>query len=436
MTPPPTRSMLPGIMIALGALALALGITTLLILTRPRPEQRSGGAPLPRIVVVTLDRIPVHAHFGGFGTAAAFTRADVPSRISSTVVEVPQEIVAGARVEAGQLLVRLDDTDHRRQFEAATQQIAVIDSQLAALSTEEASLAGQVELAAKDVEIMRVDLDRVRAASTEGAAREREVDRALQALLAAERVALALRERLDAIPARRGTLEAQRRGHEIAREQALVDIERCQISSPKPGVIQRFDLKLGEMVRAGDVVARVVDASRIEVPVQLPAGVRPLIRVGDPVELRSTDRRERSWEATVARIAPEDDPRTRTLTVWAELSQDPTSPDAIAPGMFLEVLVRSARSEPLVVVPRRSIRGDLVFVVEDGVIRHERIEEAFAVRGPYPGARVRDAEWVALRRGPGAGATIVLDASRVLPDGGRVEPVMPERPLTAAESTP
>jgi len=427
MTPPPSRrSLLPGIAIAIGSLVLALAIVLVLVVTRPAPEQRSGGPGLPRVVVVPIDRIPVQARFGGFGVAAAFARADVPSRISSTVIEVPEAIIAGAPVKAGQLLVRLDDDDHRRQLAAAAQQMASIDAQLAALETEAVSLAGQFELAEKDVQLMRLDLERVRAASAEGAAREREVDRAQQALFVVERLLITLRERLDALPSRRDSLAAQRHGFEISMRQAAADIERCSITSPVAGVLQRFDLKLGEMVRAGEMVARVVDSSRIEVPVQLPAGVRPLVHVGDPVELRSTDRRERTWSATIARIAPEDDQRNRTFTAWAELTQDPTRPDAIAPGVFLEVLVLSAQPEPLTVVPRRAIRGDVVFVVEDGVVRHMEIDEAFMVPGPYPGAPVPDSEWVALRRGPAPGSVIVLDASRVLPDGGRVEPVAPE----------
>lgn len=426
MSPPLlTRSKLVGLGIAGATLVLAVGITVVLVATRPRPEQRALSAIVPRVVVIELDAIPVHPVFQGFGVAAAFSRADVPSRISSTVIEVPATTLAGATVTPGQVLVRLDDSDVRRQLVTATQQIAMLDALLAQLATEETSLLEQAKLAEEDAALARADLERVRLASAEGAARDREVDRARQVVLTAERVAVTLRERASAVPARRSGLEAQRASQESVRFQSATDVERCEIMAPIAGVIQRFDLKQGEMVRAGELVARLVDASRMEVPLQLPAGVRPLVRVGDPVELRSTDRRDRTWSAKVSRIAPEDDQRNRTFTVWAELEQDPASPDAIAPGMFLEGIVSSATPQTLTVIPRRAIRGNQIFIVEEGVVKHMVIEEGFPVTGPYPDAPVPDRDWVALRSGPGAGTSVVLDAARVLPDGGRIEAVPP-----------
>lgn len=418
-------SKLAGFGVGAVLLVLAVAVSGILYATRPRPEQRSLSTIVPRVVVIPLDRIPVHPHFQGFGVASAFTRADVPSRISSTVIEVPATTMAGSVVTPGQILVVLDDSDAQRQLDSATQQIAGLDAQLAQLKTEEASLIEQARLAEEDAALARIDLERVRSASAEGAAREREVDRARQAVLVAERLAVTLNERAKAAPARRSGLMAARAGQQAAQRQAATDVDRCRITAPVGGVIQRFDLKPGEMVKAGEIVARIIDASRMEVPLQLPAGVRPMVRVGDPVELRSTDRRERVWSATVARIAPEDDQRNRTFTVWAELQQDPMAPEAVAPGMFLEAIVSSATAQLLTVIPRRAIRGDRIFVVTDGIVNHVDIVEAFSVSGPYPGAPVADREWVAVRGDPPAGTIVVLDAARVLPDGGRVNGVPP-----------
>ena len=42
-----------------------------------------------------------------------------PARVTATVIEKPAQIVAGAWVETGQLLVRLDESDFLRQDEIA-----------------------------------------------------------------------------------------------------------------------------------------------------------------------------------------------------------------------------------------------------------------------------------------------------------------------------
>ena len=60
-------------------------------------------------------------------------------------------------------------------------------------------------------------------------------------------------------------------------------------------------------------------------------------------------------------------------------------------------------------------------LVEDGRIRSIQAESLFTIAGERPGAGLRDRQWMVLAEPLPDGASIVIDGSRVLPDGISVE---------------
>jgi len=259
--------------------------------------------------------------------------------------------------------------------------------------------------------------------------------------MAAERAAIATREELDKIPARRAGLAAQRDAQVAAQRLAQQSVQRCRIESPIDGVIQEVFVKEGEGLQSGQRVARLVDLRRIEVPLRLPAGARGHVAVGDDVTLfddrAASGRASRQWPATVVRVAPEDDAATRTMTVFAELDQDPASPHALAPGRFVQGVVVGAQPLRRMLVPRRAVRSDRLFAVNgDRIVRREIVPD-FAVEGAFPGLGLPDTAWVALREALPEGDLVVLDGSRALEPGVRAQAVLPDAPASPrAEARP
>ena len=68
-------------------------------------------------------------------------------------------------------------------------------------------------------------------------------------------------------------------------------------------MIQLAELEQGESVVPGTVVARIVNRTRIEVPLRIPASSRALAPVGAAVEIVARDGTHRS-QGVVARVAP------------------------------------------------------------------------------------------------------------------------------------
>ena len=409
--------------VVLVVLAAAGAVFLLLVRTRPLPV-KSDEPPAPRRVEVMQARaVPVRRQWQGFGTAAARDKADIPAEVTAVVVEIPPRIVVGTAVEQGEILCRLDDTDFVAQQEISTQRITDIEAQLAQLVFEESSWKRRLELAQEDVKLAEADYARVRQALARQAARQREVDQVQRALLAVVRIEVAAREQLDRISPRRSQMQARKAEQAAALRLATKNVERCTIRSPLTGIIAAGDIEVGESVAPGQRIGYVVSLAHMEVPLRLPASARPAVSVGDEVLLGSDDPAGQSWVGEVTRISPGDDASTRTMAVYVELQQDPDDPGRLAPGRFVRGTVISRHAELRYVVPRRSLLGDRLLVIEDGVVRSRSVHVDFHVQGQFEQLGVIAEQWAVLAEPLAEGSNVVVNAARSLSEGLKVEPI-------------
>lgn len=413
--------------VSIAFIAVGVGIYAWLYNTRPQPpaSDPSQTGRLRLLVAEPLER-PVGRRFRAFGQARALRVADVPARVSATVAELHPNYREGAGVAAGEAMVTLDDSDFRRQLAMADEALKGIDAQLAMLDLDEHSLRRALELAEEDARLAADDLARVRDAAAQEAAQAREVDRARGAAILAERALVAARDGVNKLPVQRTALEAERARQQSMRELARLAVERSVIRAPITGTIQVAQLDVGEMAAPGVVVARVVDPSAVEVPVLLPAFAREFVRVGDRAFLRADRAGAQPIEARIARIAPEDDPATRTMTAYAEAAGSAQ----LAPGVFVEAEVAATGDEPRSLVPRRAVSGGRIVVVQDGVAHQRPVEVEFTVTGALA-ASLPDTEWVVLRERLPGGTMVVLDGSRRIREGA---PVVSVRAGEAADA--
>jgi HlyD family secretion protein len=410
--------------VGLAALVGAIVVYLLLFESRPIPARTDRGNAAPRVIVMAAEPTEVRQEWEGFGTVRAMDAVNVPARVSATVRGVPDEILAGATVTKGQLLVELDDSDFLRQEEISKHSVDDVDAQLERLEIEVVSWTERTKLAAEQVELARAEFERVEEAMRRDVAKQREVDQARQALLTSIRDEVGAREEYDKLVPRRSGLAAQKLGFDAQRRLARQSVERCRILSPLDGVLEAVDVEVGESLQIGHRVARVVDLTRLELPLRLPSSARLGIRPGDLVRITPGGDVGRMREATVSRIAPADDEQTRTATVYVEIAQDPASALALTPGQFMRARVVSSVQRERWIVPRRSVNGDRVLVVRDGRVMGKTVEVDFQIADRFPALGVPDEQWVVLVDALQPGDLVVVTPSRALADGLAVLPVV------------
>lgn len=396
---------------------LAVLFMSMLVMTAPQAQMSDDAKPARSVIVLESTRRDVRRQFEGYGVADALRHADVPTRVTSTVVELPRSSRAGNGVSIGQLLVQLDDADFIHERTIANQQIADIESQLASLALEQKAADDRLDLSEEEVQIAQRDFQRIQEAAARDAAPPREVDQLRQALISKQSALITSRQQADQLRTQRTQLLARQRSEEASLQLAQQRIDRCRITSPLTGFIESVDVKIGESLTSGSRVARVIDPSTIEVPLRLSAAVRSELGIGDTVTLNATGSHELAWEGTVSRIAPEDDPTTRTTTVYVELEQVIGDEDYLAPGMFLRGEVESSRGTQSWVVPRRSVLNDRLLLVRDGRIQSIPVQVAHAVNLSVDESGLPDRDWLVLETPMQPGELVVVTPTRSLTDG-------------------
>ncbi|MCC6680203.1 MAG: HlyD family efflux transporter periplasmic adaptor subunit [Phycisphaeraceae bacterium] len=421
------------------SLGVALLIAALLVITRPLVAPSEGDHDVRRVVVFTAQQVPVHRQWQGYGTVTAIDVADVPARVTATVVDLPDAMRAGRSVKKDELLMTLDADDYLRQAEISRQRIAEIEAQLAQWQIELDRLRTQAELDDADVALAQSELERVQRITEQLAGNQQQLDNARRAHLAARRMQTQTREQLQSMEPRRLAVEAQLEAERSALALAQLNVSRCEIRSPIAGILSEVDVHEGEQVQTGMRVARVVNLELVEAPLQLPAAARGTLQVGDTVTL-SRGNNGLTCQATVTRISPVDDADTRTVTAYVEVDQQSLAErfgasagrDLLLPGEFVSGVVTSNQAQPRWIVPRRSVRGQRIQVVSEGRLISRPVVVDFVIEGHQEPFNLPDTQWAVLldQSEPlREGEQVLLDGAATLLDGQRVDPVQLPSPL-------
>ncbi|MCE7967845.1 MAG: efflux RND transporter periplasmic adaptor subunit [Leptolyngbya sp. PLA3] len=356
-----------GFRILVGLLILfgAFGFFGLMVSTRKAPELRAEAYRPMLVRGVRLRAQMAAPQWWGYGTVRPRDSADTPAELSARVLNRPESTEVGVHVEVGQMLFELDPVDFELAAAGARESIASLDAQLTGLDVEEERLSLQLDMAEEETRVAQRDLERARSAVAEGAGSQAELDQRLAAVRRAERVASGLRQLVDLVPSRRTELKARAEAQRVALRQAEENLRRTVITAPISGVIQSVALDDGEWAQAGQVVARIVNLDRVEIPLRVPVSAGRHLRVGDPVQIRARQEDREGWSGAIARIAPEADEQTRSLTVFVEVVQEAGGARLLRPGQFVSGLVSSSTASKQVVVPRRAIVDDRILLASE-----------------------------------------------------------------------
>jgi membrane fusion protein (multidrug efflux system) len=237
---------------------------------------------------------------------------------------------ANDHVEAGQLLVQLDDAIEQADLAAAN----------ATLNLSQTQLARAQELRTRGVTSAN-DLDEAQASATSARA---EV------------------EKLTAVMAQKA------------------------LRAPFSGTIGIPQVDAGQYLAVGTVYATLQDLDAMRVDFSVPEQQIREVRNGLPVTAK-TEVGTTSLTGQVIGIEPRIDPNSRLVTVRAEIE----NPDGgLNPGQFLRVRVELPAEEGVIFLPQTSVTstlyGDSVFVVrEDGEGEEKKttVEQAFVKTGRH-----------------------------------------------------
>lgn len=210
----------------------------------------------------------------------------VTAEVTGRILE--NQMVEGQRKEQGQLLLRLDTED--------------LDIQLAGAQAEKRALVAQLKGVQAAVESWRhhrntatAELERIKKLRAGHSASQVQLDRAENE----QREATAqLESRLAQLEALTAQIEVVGHRVELIRSQ----LDKTRITAPIAGTILIKGAEGGEVVSPGQIIAVMVDLSRMELKVYLPEADIGKIKLGDPARIRVDAFADKQFDGRVERV--------------------------------------------------------------------------------------------------------------------------------------
>lgn len=155
------------------------------------------------------------------------------------------------------------------------------------------------------------------------------------------------RNQLDEATSRRAMAEQELEQARVARDRALLDLQRATVRAPFGGYVAERLQQVGEYVSVGSALARLVDTSNVEVIAHAPIATASSIKIGQSVRV-SDDGHD--INSKVASIIPIGDERSRLLELRITLASN-----AWPIGSAVRVQLAGAQPQRAVTVPRDAV---------------------------------------------------------------------------------
>ena len=348
---------------------------------KPEPApSKPAGPPATLITTTTAKSAALDVTEDSLGTLEALIDPKIGAEVAGRVIAVHAK--AGDRVRQDQPLAEIDPTDFKLQGQADAAEIARLEA-----------LVAQAERFA-----------------------ERQQQLVAQGFISRNGADDALAQR-DAARAQLATARARSGA-------SRYNLGRSKVVAPIEGVIETQIVAVGDYVKVGDPLYRLVSNRILKAHLPYPESAAARIRPGQPVRLTSPQQPDRVIEGTVEQVKPTVSEASRALDVQVRLDND----GGLRAGGTVNGAIVTGRKPAAVVVPEQSVvlrpAGKVVYVIADGKARQRIVE---------PG--VKQGGQIEIVKGLAPGEVVAEDGAGFLSDGAAVTAkAAPEtRPAAAAK---
>jgi RND family efflux transporter MFP subunit len=302
-------------------LLAAIGITVVLYILRPEPEEIAPERPATKIEVITVQAQSVQLTVDSQGTVLPRIESELAVEVSGRIVAMAPDFRAGGRFEEGDMLFRVDPADYE----------AAVAARAADLATAKLNLSQEKALAEQALADWK-------------------------AMGQGEPSELTLRKPQLA------QAEARIESAQAALNRAKRDLRRTEVRAPYDGFVLSKSVDLGQYVVANPAnpVARIYATDTAEV--RLPLTQEEVDYLIDPeqrtskVTLRADSASGRQeWPARLVRFEATIDPASRLIYAVAEV--EAPFEQGLRRGKFVKAEIEGRRLESVYVLPRYALRG-------------------------------------------------------------------------------
>jgi len=362
---------------------LGLGVLSIMVFAgmKSAPSAKEVSPKITPVRVITIAPVPIVPRVSGYGTASPTREWRGVARVEGEIIWTSEKLANGLLAQAGEELMRIDQS-------GINLALAQIDAQIGSIDVKDETVRSSLVISKAELEISSADLVRQKDLAGRGAVPQTAVDKAVRQELSSRSSVNSLKNQLALNGAERKVLLAQR-------NIALRDLGYTSIKTPYPVRIGQVSAEVGQFVNRGQVLVEAEGIEAVEIAAQIPIGrMAPLMRdstqprtgpmgLEAKVLLRSPIR-VIEWEARVARVGDQIDPRTQSINIVVVVDQ-PLEQAAtgqkppLRRNMFVEVELRAAERDAIA-IPRAVVRDGTVFVVNSqGKLEKRAVQIAYSI---------------------------------------------------------
>lgn len=287
----------------------------------------------------------------------------------------------GQQVQSGQELVRMDDSEARKELAAAEASLESSVSTLQAMQqggTQDERLTATADLnsARTQVQQDQASLTALQKLQAEGAASANEVELAQHQLSAAQ-------ARVTQLQARKGSrysaddLRAQKA--QVAQAQAAVDAAQAisagvDIHAPFAGTVYAIPVSQYQFVAAGDTLIQVADLKKLEIKAYFDEPEIGQLKAGQPVTIVWTAKPGEEWHGHIIQAPTTIITYGGTRNVGECLISVDDTNGVLLPDTNVTVTVTEAQRNNVLSLPREALHtegmNDYVYrIIDDRLVR-------------------------------------------------------------------
>ena len=359
-------------------LAAAL-IVVALIVTKPTAPSRPAKEKVWTVKVIPAEPAAYSPQLSLYGRIESPSSSTLSSSINAYVEK--RLASEGEYVDAGQLLIQLDNRDASLLLAQKQAEVDRIEALIAAEKVRYQANIKALKIEQELVALTQRTLKRYQDLSSRSLASQNQLDDARKSR---QQQALSLNSRQQSIddhPNQLAQLEAQLKQATAQRDSAALDLERSQIVAPFSGRIAEVNIAAGERVRSGDALLTIYDTRALEVRSQIPSRYLPQLRQqlsGDKKIVATASLDGQSLALTLDRFAATVSSGNAGVDALFRIASDDYRGE---PGRSLSLDLTMPEQSNLLALPPQAIFGtDRIYTVKDSRLQGSTIERVGDIR--------------------------------------------------------
>lgn len=328
----------------------------------------------------------------GYGKIEPNIQFDSVAEVSGKITYIHPALKKGEIFLKDTLLLKVDDSDYQLQLAKANADLAAAKVELAAKKTSQLNNELDIELSRHKLKIAQSEYTRLEKLFEQKSLSQTELDRAQQNVLLQQQDLQRNENAKSLLPLEIKALQANVKKAQADVQQAQLAISRTEITLPFTGRIRKVNVERAQWVTLGKSLFSASDVAQVLINAQFTfeafneftgffnqppeltniteQGMAQYFAVqglGAKVELLGQS--GMSWQAKIARLSDEIDPKSQTVGVVVAIDDSyqqlklAEKPPLLA-GMRAKVTL-TAKPQQFVVVPRAQVRGRYALLADE-----------------------------------------------------------------------